>query len=211
MISKQDPSLIIGIVGIGVLGGVLVWQHNNHSYTSNEVGGVAQVRGRKAEASDSRQRDEMAENSKNPVEIPTAGGSSGTNMSSHDSSGGEVQNGVEHTSGTSGSGAETQGEKKLTGCIVDKAGTHMLEDADGHFYLLNNSERFSIHAGEEVVVHGTIGNSGSLLTLPSDGGPRSTVLEISATKIEMVSGTCKLVRNPRSGKGKQAGETLLPN
>lgn len=96
---------------------------------------------------------------------------------------------------------------KVKGCIRSEGGKFVLEDAHGRMYSLNTSEDLSAHVGHEVVVHGAVsgnGSAGSSMnksdTSKSDTSSMSSPAgassggnkEITVTKVDMVSETCKL-------------------
>jgi uncharacterized protein DUF5818 len=111
---------------------------------------------------------------------------------------------------TPAAGSETKTAEhghKVKGCIRSEGGKFVLEDAHGRMYSLNTSEDLSAHVGHEVVVHGAVSGSGSAGssmnksdTSKSDTSSMSSPAgataggnkEITVTKVDMVSETCKL-------------------
>jgi Protein of unknown function (DUF5818) len=137
--------------------------------------------------------------------------SQGTSTSSQGSSTGSQGSGT-YSSGSQGSsttggmeaGGKMKGEKgektgKFKGCIRSEGGKFTLEDAHGHTYNLNSSEDLSAHVGHEVLVHGSeAGAGGSSAASTSAGGATK---EITVTKVDHISDTCKLGKHSKSEKG----------
>jgi len=123
------------------------------------------------------------------------------------------QQGSSSTAQTPATGSEAKTAEheghghKVKGCIRSEGGKFVLEDAHGRMYSLNTSEDLSAHVGHEVVVHGAVsgnGSAGSSMnksdTSKSDTSSMSSPAgatsggnkEITVTKVDMVSETCKL-------------------
>lgn len=95
---------------------------------------------------------------------------------------------------------ETNGEKKLKGCIKSEGGKYLLEEKRGKEIALAGSQDFASHVGHTVTVHGTWG-SGSETSNGASGtsSNNSTSNSMSAgggqfvvSKLDMVSESCKM-------------------
>ena len=122
-------------------------------------------------------------------------GSQGSSSSSQDTTG---------THGSMGQGSTMKGEKahKVKGCIRSEGGKLVLEDAHGKTFALNSTEDLSAHVGHEVIVHGTEAAGAGAAT--STAGAEK---EITVSKVDMVSDTCKLEKH---GKSSTKGSSTTP-
>ncbi|PYX98353.1 MAG: hypothetical protein DMG71_00450 [Acidobacteria bacterium] len=94
-----------------------------------------------------------------------------------------------------------KGEHKVKGCLRSEGGKFMLEDAKGHTYALTSTEDLSAHVGHEVVVHGTESAAGASAASTGSTGASK---EITVSKLDHVSDTCKLGKHSKSDKGNAA-------
>lgn len=109
--------------------------------------------------------------------------------------------------GSMGQGSTMKGEKehKVKGCIRSEGGNYVLEDAHGKTYALNGTADLSTHVGHEVVVHGTEAAGAGSATSTS-GGEK----EITVSKVDHISDTCKLGKHGKSTSGEKGSSTTPP-
>jgi hypothetical protein len=199
MISKRARSRIGGVtvaVVLIALGSILYWLHSNHSNTDDSGGGVAQQDASPGRLRSSEQRSEIAEQ---PPKVPVSqqpDGSLDRNMSSPYSV---------------GAGTDAQGEKSFSGCIVEEDGKHLLKDAEARFYVLSGSEQPSVRGGDQVIVHGAVGDPRSSLGLPASNTRLHTIVsEIKVVKIDILSHTCKFAEHNKRTKDQTHGFDDFP-
>jgi hypothetical protein len=90
---------------------------------------------------------------------------------------------------------QTQGEKKLKGCIESEGGQFLLRDKHGKEVALTGSQDFASHVGHTVSLQGTYtGTAGA-----TSAGSTGSAEQFMVSKIDMVSATCK----EKSEKGKE--------
>lgn len=151
----------------------------------------------------------------------TSTGSSSTmgsqgSSSSQSTMGSQGSSSSQSTMGSQGSmaqGSTTKGEKehKVKGCIRSEGGKYVLEDAHGKTFALNSSEDLSAHVGHEVIVHGSE-SSAAGASATSTGTSASTEKEITVSKLDLVSDTCKMGggKHSKTGTSGEKGSSTTP-
>ncbi|HET7442184.1 MAG TPA: DUF5818 domain-containing protein [Terriglobales bacterium] len=127
--------------------------------------------------------------------------------------GGYSQGSTAGSQGSMSQGSTTKGAKehKVKGCIRSEGGKYVLEDAHGKTFALNSTEDLSAHVGHEVVVHGTEGVAAGS-SASSTGASASAEKEITVSKLDMVSDTCKMGggKHGKSGASGEKGSSTTP-
>lgn len=135
-----------------------------------------------------------------PSTSPSTAPSSAPDMGTRSASG-------KQTTGTEAK--EAKGEKKLKGCIESQGGQYVLKEKSGKEIPLTGSADFASHVGHTVTVHGTMekgvassmGTSGSEKSAAGTmGSSASSSEQLSVSKIDHVSDTCKLEKGNKSSK-----------
>jgi hypothetical protein len=87
---------------------------------------------------------------------------------------------------------QTNGERKLKGCIASQGGNYTLQTKHGKEVPLAGSADFASHVGHTVTVHGMYG-SNSTVAAPTGSTPDNSASDgqFMVSKIDMVSDTCK--------------------
>jgi hypothetical protein len=139
------------------------------------------------------------------------GSSTGSSQGTMGSQGSSSSQGGYGSQGSTTGGMEAGKNKeaghKYKGCLRSEGGKFALEDAHGRMYNLNSSEDLSAHVGHEVVVHGT---ESSAAGAPAASSTAGATKEISVTKVDHVSDTCKLGKHSKSEKGSSTKNPTSP-
>lgn len=139
-----------------------------------------------------------------------------TSQGSSSSTMGQSSSSSQSTMGSQGSmaqGSTTKGEKghKMKGCIRSEGGKYVLEDAHGKTFALNSTEDLSAHVGHEVIVHGTE-SSAANSSATSTGASAGAEKEITVSKLDIVSDTCKMGggKHSKTGTSGEKGSSTTP-
>jgi len=108
---------------------------------------------------------------------------------------------------------QSQGEKKLKGCIQSQGGSYVLEEKHGKTVALTGSSDLSSHVGHTVAVHGRFssGSDSAAKSSVSTGAGAAGAEQFIVSKIDMVSETCKMDKDKDKSSHDKSSDQSNPS
>ncbi len=149
----------------------------------------------------------------NPSSDTPAQGTQGTQSSSPSMSNQQPNANPDSAQGTNSTAAQgtmagnmNSSEKKMKGCIQSEGGQYMLQTKKGKDVMLTGQD-VSAHVGHEVTVHGMWAGGTSGMSNTSTGSASASGKSFNVTSVDMISDTCSMGKDKKSGMGGMSGST----